>query len=176
MKAGLISMKPLLAVAVLVLSTVTAAAQLPAAQLLERHTDWNTYKSDAYGGICFVASQPKDSTYSQPISSRGPAFFMVSTIPGQNIQTEASTIIGYPFQDASKVIVDVDGRKFTMFTDADSAWLETLSDQPALIEAMRAGRTMTIEGTSRRGTTTKDVYSLSGITAALESASRACSG
>lgn len=110
----------LAAVAVL-LSTAVAPAQQPAARLLESHRDWNSYSSDAYGGICFAASQPKDSQYSQPVSSRGAAFFMVSTIPSQSINSEASVIIGYPFKDASKVIVDVDGQKFTMFTDADAA-------------------------------------------------------
>lgn len=41
---------------------------------------------------------------------------------------------------------------------------------------MRRGRTMTVQGESRRGTISTDVYSLSGVTAAIDSAARACSG
>ena len=166
----------LAAIAILATTAVATAQQPPAATLLETHRDWNAYKSDAYGGICFAASQPKDSEYSQPIASRGAAFFMVSTIPSQNIATEASVIIGYPFADASKVVVDVDGQKFTMFTDADSAWVEAVNEQPALIDAMRRGRTMKVQGESRRGTISTDTYSLSGVTAAIAAAAAACPG
>ena len=50
---------------------------------------------------------------------------MVTTIPNKNIRNEASTIIGYPFADNSKVTIEIDGvGTFTMFTDKDSAWIE----------------------------------------------------
>ena len=124
--------------------------------------------------MCFVASQPTDSKYSRTISGRDPVFFMVTTIPTKKIRNEASTIIGYPFADNSKVTVNIDGTQFTMFTDKDSAWVENPSQESDLIAAMRAGRSMTVEGTSRRGTVSTDTYSLSGITAALEAMAKEC--
>jgi hypothetical protein len=39
---------------------------------------------------------------------------------------------------------------------------------------MRAGATMTVTGTSTRGTVTKDIYSLTGFTAANETINKAC--
>ena len=93
---------------------------------------------------------------------------LITSIPARNIATEASTIIGYPFQESSKVTVNVDGQVFMMFANADAAWIEVPANEPALIDAMRRGSTMTVEGRSRRGTVTMDTYSLRGVTAALE--------
>jgi invasion protein IalB len=45
-----------------------------------------------------------------------------------------------------------------------------------LIEAMKTGSTMKIEGTSARGTNTNDLYSLNGLSDALERAAKECSG
>jgi hypothetical protein len=39
---------------------------------------------------------------------------------------------------------------------------------------MKKGKSMTVEGTSRRGTVSTDSYSLSGITAALDAITKAC--
>ena len=61
-----------------------------------------------------------------------------------------------------------------MFTDKDSAWIENPDQENDLIEAMRKGTKMTVEGTSRRGTVTTDSYSLSGVTAALDAIAKEC--
>jgi invasion protein IalB len=45
-----------------------------------------------------------------------------------------------------------------------------------LIEAMKTGSTMKIEGKSARGTNTNDLYSLNGLSDALERAAKECSG
>lgn len=162
------------AIALLIAASVTAAAQ-PAAKEIRVFNKWGAYTSDQSGKMCFVASQPDQSKYSREISGRDPVFFMVTTIPGKNIRNEASTIIGYPFQENSKVSIDIDGgAKFTMFTDSDSAWIENPAQEPELIAAMRKGNRMVVQGTSRRGTVTTDTYSLSGITAALEAMVKEC--
>ncbi|HZP21564.1 MAG TPA: invasion associated locus B family protein [Bauldia sp.] len=136
---------------------------------------WSAYTSnEADGKMCFIASQPTDTKTSQPISSRDPVFFMITVIPAKKIVNEASTIIGYAFKEGSKVTVDVDGTKFTMFTDKDSAWVENPADEPQLVAAMKGGSKMTVQGTSRRGTVTTDSYSLSGISAALDAIAKAC--
>ncbi len=163
------------AAAAVVLATTVAEAQTPNA--IGTFRDWSAYETTtADGKLCYAASQPKDSTYSQPISSRGPIFFMVTAIPARNIAGETSTIIGYPFKEASTVVVDIDGQKFAMYTEADAAWIDAPANDPALIDAMRRGRTMTVQGTSKRGTVTTDTYSLSGVTAALQAVTSACAG
>jgi invasion protein IalB len=154
----------------------TMATSAQSATSVGSFKQWGAYMStEGSGKMCFVASQPTDKKYSREISGRDPAFFMVTTIPAKNIRNEASTIIGYPFADNSKVTIAIDGgSKFTMFTDEDSAWIENPAQEAELIAAMRAGTRMVVEGTSRRGTITTDTYSLSGITAALEAMAKEC--
>ena len=55
----------------------------------------------------------------------------------------------------------------------DTAW--AVPEQEAgLVEAMKEGHEMTVEGLSTRGTVTTDTYSLSGVTAALAKAACEC--
>jgi hypothetical protein len=164
-----------IAAAILLGTTVLGHAQSPTS--IGTFKRWTAYvSSDGEGKTCFIASQPQDSKYSQKISGRDDAFFMITSIPAKNIRNEASTIIGFPFQENSKVTVEIDQATFTMFTDKDSAWIETPEQEAALIEAMRKGTQMTVKGTSRRGTEATDLYSLSGVTAALEAIAKECGG
>lgn len=81
---------------------------------------------------------------------------------------------GYPFAPDSTVEVDIGGRKFNLFTEGESAWTGSPSDDQALVGALRAGATAVVTGRSARGTTTKDTFSLSGITAATNTAQERC--
>ena len=86
---------------------------------------------------------------------------------GQNVSYEPQAMMGYPLREESKVTVTVDGKNYVLFTKGDSAWVENAAEEPALVSAMRAGSTMTVKATSRRGTNTTYTFSLSGVTAAL---------
>ena len=135
-------MKPriLLFAGALIASTNWAAAQAPTS--IGTFSVWNAYVSNDPGGkVCFAASQPQSSKYSRTVSSRGDAYFMVTTIPSKSIKNEASTIVGYPFKASSDVTVDVDGTKFKMFfNDATGETSWAVPDQEAsLIEAMKKG-------------------------------------
>ncbi len=168
-----------LVAAAMVLGAPTLALAAPAGTPTPVGTfkQWSAYTSnEADGKMCFIASQPTDSKYSKPVKGRDPAFFMITAIPAKKIVNEASTIIGYPFKDGTKVTVDVDGAKFIMFTDKDSAWVENPAQEPQLITAMKTGKKMSVVGTSRSGTITTDSYSLSGISAALDALAKACPG
>lgn len=149
-----------------------AHAQQP--NLIDEFTDWAAYSVASQNGkVCYVASQPKDT---QPGGvNRDPIFFMVSHWQGRGVRNEASVIIGYPFRENSKVVADVDGRQFNMFTKGDGAWMENVAEETQLVEAMKAGSRMVIRGTSARGTNTTDTYSLRGITAAINKINSECS-
>ena len=61
-----------------------------------------------------------------------------------------------------------------MVTDGEGAWLADTSGEAAFVEAMKAGSTLTVKGTSQRGTNTTDTYSLGGVTAAMQEIDKAC--
>jgi hypothetical protein len=167
--------QPTIAIAVsfVLLSGGVAAAQ--SATQFGTFKQWNAYThNDSGGKVCYIASQPQDSKYSATIKGRDPAFFLVTTRPSASTRNEASIIIGYPFKAESKVTVDIDGQKFTMFTQGDGAWMEDPTQESALITAMQSGSKMTVSGISSRGTETTDLYSLSGVTAALSAVAKEC--
>jgi invasion protein IalB len=159
------------------IAVIGASAGASAQQEVGVFKAWKAFtQDDPDGKLCFVASQPTDSKYSQKISDRDAAFFMITSIPAKSIRNEASTIIGYPFAPNSTVTVDIDGKKFSMFTNesqGDTAWA-VVEQQEALVAAMKSGTRMTVEGKSRRGTISTDSYSLSGVTAALDKATAEC--
>jgi len=55
-----------------------------------------------------------------------------------------------------------------MFTKDKAGWVENAAQEPALVAAMKSGHSMTVNATSRKGTSTSYSYSLSGISAALK--------
>lgn len=146
-------------------------AQTPT--LLTQERDWAAYMAEVDGGkTCYALSQPKDQ---EPKNvRRDPAFFFVTTRPKDNIRNQVSVIIGYPFAEGSKVTIDVGSDNFTLFTKDDKAWIENLAEQDRLVNAIKAGTSMVIKGTSKRGTNTTDTYSLLGVTAAFDRAASAC--
>lgn len=135
--------------------------------------DWSSYAySDGRGKVCYAASQPK--TQAPQGLNRDPSYFMITARPAENVRSEVSVIMGYPFKEGSKVSVDIDGQKFTMFTKDDGAWIENAAEETALIAAMKKGHGMSIAGISRRGTQTTDTYSLGGISASLDALAKNC--
>jgi invasion protein IalB len=84
--------------------------------------------------------------------------------------------MGYPFAEGAKASLTVGTAKFELFTKEEGAFVEKPDMETKLLEAMKTGSTMKIEGKSLRGTATSDVYSLNGLSDALDRAAKECSG
>ena len=154
------------AAAIVVMSGAASAAQTPT-----RMNQFNAWGSYAYGTsgskVCYILSTP---TASEPASvDHGDIFFLVSQKPGQRVSYEPQVVMGYPLRNGSKVTVDIDGRKFSLFTQGTSAWMENAAEEPQLVASLRSGKSMKVAAVSQRGTNTNYTYSLSGVTAALQS-------
>jgi hypothetical protein len=171
MTGSMTAKRTLLAGAICVIAS-SAAAQTP--KLIKTYSDWTLYTySSTKGKVCFALATP---TSQRPTGvNRDPTYFMVTTRPSEQVRDEVSVEIGYPFKTGSHATVSVDGEKFRLFTQADGAWIDELSDERQLVDAMRAGAKMSVHGLSRRGTHTTDTYSLMGVSAALNAAGNACS-
>ena len=140
--------------------------------------DWSmfsytgTYKGSTPGKICYIYAEPSDMT--PPKLDHGRVSFSITTSPSQGVPNESSFVVGYALKDQSPVTVDVDGRKFTMFTEGDSAWMINTEEERKLLEAMKSGRRMTVTAQSRRGNQTTYRYSLDGVTAAADKMNDEC--
>ena len=148
-----------------VIFPTAALAQEPTR--IKQHNAWGAYTyAGTSGKICYVLSIPEQKEPSD--RDHGDVFFMVARHPGQQGNLEPQFKVGYPFKEASKVTLSIDGKSFSMYTQGDSAWIENAAQEPDVISAMRAGSSMSLSGQSRRGTQTKYTYSLSGVTASLK--------
>lgn len=161
----------ILAIAGLVLTSAAALAQTPT--LLKQHRDWAAYShASGSGKVCYALTKPTQMLPGD--RNHGDVFFFVSTRPSEGVAAEPSLLVGYPLKDGSNVSVNVDGKGFALFTKNDGAWVENAATEQQLVAAMKAGREMTVNGESSRGTKTTYKFSLSGVTAAINTAGDAC--
>ena len=161
------------ALLLLTLTSVPALAE-GEPQQLGVFDDWAAYVfQSAEGKVCYVSATPKASE--PKAAKRDPAFFLVTNMPGRKppVKGEVSTIIGYPFKEGEAVKLTIDDASFQMFSKGDTAWVDTGSDKK-IVAAMKNGKTLKVKGTSWRGRTTEDTYSLQGISAALAAIDKAC--
>ncbi len=145
--------------------------------LLGVSKDWSAFQATTGDGkVCYALSKPK--TIEPRKANRDPIYLLISDWPGRKVQGELEVVPGYPYKDGEPVFAEVGSVKVEFFTRNDgtsgTAWVKDPGDEATLLDAMRKGSTITISGISRRGTKTKDVYSLNGISAMLDKVRDAC--
>ena len=157
--------------AMLWLAAAPAFAQSP--QPISAFKDWTAYTVKEKGGLaCYMASQPKAS---RPDGvKRGQIWALVTHRPYKKVKDEVSIYVGYPFEQGSEAVADIDGKKYSLFTNEETAWAASAELDGKLVQAMRRGAKLTLHGVSQRGTKTADTYSLSGFTAAHNAITKAC--
>lgn len=138
--------------------------------------DWTAF-SASNPKECWAVSAPKstqntDSSGKPKDVTRSDIRLYIAYRPGQS--GEVSFSGGYPFAPDSAVEVNIGGNVFKLFTEGESAWTGSPSEDGKLISALRAGSSAVITGHSARGTQTKDTFSLAGITAMTNKAQGAC--
>lgn len=171
--------RTVLSAALILFGANAALAQAQAPSALGTFNDWTAWSfngsilgGDQQGKVCYIYSKPSSELPAD--LNHGDVSFSVSRSTSENIGSQANFVTGYPFKESSTVTVDIDGRAFTMFTQGESAWMLNQAEEPDLLGAMRAGRNMTVKGTSRRGNTTTYEFSLSGVTAASDKINSEC--
>ncbi|NKB19924.1 MAG: hypothetical protein GKS01_05195 [Alphaproteobacteria bacterium] len=154
---------------------VIAAAPIQSAGVksAEVFKDWSVHLAGKKKGkVCYIHGEPKKSV--GKYKRRGPTYLQVTHRIADRAHNEVSITAGYRYKKDSAVGVKIDKKSFSMFTDGTTAWSRDARGDAALVAAMRAGTTMIVTGTSKRGTVTKDRYSLSGFTAAHKAINKAC--
>jgi len=142
-----------------------ALAQAPTR--INQNKAWGSYNYRSTDGtLCYILSIPTEKAPAD--RDHGEVFFTLTSHPGQGGTLEPQFMVGYAFKDDSKVVLDIDGKEFTMFTKGSNAWMENPAEEPAVVEAMQRGRSMLLKAQSRRGTQTIYTYSLSGVSASLK--------
>lgn len=157
------------------LAAFSSAALAAQPERVSVSQSWSVYRLGAGAGReCFVHSRPvkSEGKYTQ----RGDVMVQVSNRPAQRVRDEVSFTAGYTFRAGSLLEVEIDGRKFELFTHEDRAYARDAAADRALAQAMRQGQAMVVRGTSSRGTLTTDRYSLAGFSRAHQGLDKACAG
>lgn len=160
----------LLAAGSAALSPAAAAAD---AQTVGVFKDWTVMVQETGNDrICFAVAEAKDKA---PKSvNHGEIFFMVATWKSGVAANQPSFRAGYNLKDAPAPTIRIGAQKWDMYVSENESFIESAAAEQSLVSAMRSGADMRISATSGRGTATNYIFSLNGISAALERAKDAC--
>lgn len=163
--------------AALAIIGASAFAQTQSTNRVAANTDWSVFV-ESNPKECWSVSSPKQTVNTKGgrvvAVKRGDILLFVFHRPGSGVSGQVTFTGGYPFAKGSTVSMDISGTTFELFTDGEWAWPATPSDDAKIVTAMKRGSTATLSARSGRGTQTKDSFSLSGFTAAVEEAEKRC--
>jgi hypothetical protein len=150
------------------------------AERVAAHTDWSVFVA-GNPKECYIVSPPTNSVAARDGTptevQRGDIRLFVAFRPGENVSNEVSFTGGYPFREGSTVTLAVGADSFSLGPGGGEAgewaWTDP-SDDSRVVAALRRGASAKLTGTSQRGTTTEDTFSLAGFTAAVEDAAARC--
>jgi len=143
--------------------------------LIGQFGTWGAYAAAPNGKrVCFALAQPSSSKTNPPNRPRDPAYAFVSTRPAEKVVNEVSVMIGYTLRTGSESSLDVGGTSFAMYTQGDGLWIKNAAEEERMVETMRRSSNFSIKGVSAKGTETTDVFSLKGLSQALDKIAHDC--
>jgi invasion protein IalB len=143
--------------------------------LIGQFGTWGAYTATPNGKkVCFALAKPSSSKTNPPNRPRDPAYAFVSTRPAEKVVNEVSIMIGYMLKPGSESTIDVGGASYAMYTQGDGLWIKNAAEEERMVDAMRKSADATVKGVSAKGTETTDVFSLKGLSQALDRLAQDC--
>ena len=127
---------------------------------------WSVYAKSK--SLCYIIAQPEKSEGEYKVRGRVRIVIYRNNLENKN-KNAVGIDFGYSFTENSKAIIEIDNKnKFKLNTFGQTAWTasKTKKDKK-IIEAMIKGDKLIAYGKSKRGTKTKDTYSLNGFAKAF---------
>jgi len=143
--------------------------------LIGQFGSWGAYTATPKGKkVCFALAKPSSSKTNPPNRPRDPAYAFVSTRPAEKVVNEVSIMIGYALKPGSESTLEVAGASYAMYTQGDGLWIKNAAEEERMVDAMRKSADATVKGVSAKGTETTDVFSLKGLSQALDRLAQDC--
>ena len=153
----------------------TAATGSAEPTLIGQYGTWGAYTATPNGRkVCFALAKPSSSKTNPPNRPRDPAFAFVSSRPAEKVVNEVSIMIGYALKPGSESSLEVGGSAYAMYTQGDGLWIKNAAEEEQMVSAMRKSAEVTVKGVSAKGTETVDVFSLKGLSQALDRLAQDC--
>lgn len=154
-------------------SAKAAAKAEPKTKDLGSAKDWSAYVAGEKPAlICYVVGHPSKSLPAKV--TRGRIALQVTHRPAEKAFNVVSFELGYTAKPGSSADLEVDGKKFSLFTNKDAAWTPDAASDKAVTTALEKGHNATLKATSDHGTQTTDTYALDGFAHVLGLADKAC--
>jgi Invasion associated locus B (IalB) protein len=164
-----------LAAAPLAVSAAPAKSDSDGAKpkLLGTDKDWSAYVAGPKTNlVCYIVGHPEKS---QPAKAkRGRIALQVTHRPAEKAFSVVSFELGYTAKPDSSADLEIDGKKFTLFTNKDAAWNRDAAADRMMTSTLALGHHAVLTAVSDHGTKTADTYALSGFTHALLLVDKAC--
>lgn len=156
------------------ISLLAFSAYAGAPQLIGEYDDWSAYiYKEGKNSVCYMASTPQKSE--GKYTRRGDVYLIITHRPADKSFDVVNFVAGYAYKNDAKVIVKIGKDTISdFFVENDKAWTMNANVDKKLVEAMKKGERLIIDGTSTKGTTTKDTYSLRGFSSAYRAISTKC--
>ena len=143
--------------------------------LIGQFGTWGAYTATPNGRkVCFALAKPSSSKTNPPNRPRDPAYAFISTRPAEKVVNEVSIMIGYTLRPGSESTLEVGGASYAMYTQGDGLWIKNAAEEERMVDAMRKAADVTVKGVSAKGTETTDVFSLKGLSQALDKVAQDC--
>jgi Invasion associated locus B (IalB) protein len=156
-------------------SAAAAAAGGSEPTLIGQFGTWGAYMATPNGKkVCFALAKPSSSKTNPPNRPRDPAYAFISTRPAEKVVNEVSIMIGYALKPGSESTLEVGGASYAMYTQGDGLWIKNAAEEERMVDAMRKAADVTVKGVSSKGTETTDVFSLKGLSQALDRVAQDC--
>lgn len=141
--------------------------------LLSRHGDWEVRRRGSGAErMCSATTTAVGPTGVGTGGATGQVH--VTAWPAGAIKSEISIVIGRDVGPLTDVTAEIGAAGFALLADGDRAYVHDLQEELRLLQAMRRGRSMTVTATTVAGGRVQSIYSLAGLTAAVEAVASAC--
>jgi hypothetical protein len=132
---------------------------------------WGAF-SESAPQRCFALAEPLRAGG----ASRWRPFASIASWPGRGVRNQVHIRLSRARNPQARVTLSIGDRRFDLTATAADAWAPDARTDAAIVSAIRASRSMSVETLGHAGGPFADVYTLKGAATAIDAAALACVG
>lgn len=142
-------------------------AAVPGREAIGVYGGWGAFR-DASPRRCFAIARPVAA------GGRAAGFASVATWPGRGLTESLHLRLSRPRDRSAAATLSVGERRFVLAAGTFDAWAADGPSDRAIVQALRSGRSMSVEAVGAGGRPFADTYALAGAATAIDAATLAC--
>lgn len=155
----------------LVVAALMTLAAVPGREAIGVYKGWGAFR-DAAPRRCFAIARPVAA--GARTGGRATGFASIATWPGRGLDSSLHVRLSRPRDRSAAVTLSVGERRWTLAANTLDAWATDGPSDRAIVQALRSGRSMSVEAVGEGGRPYADTYALTGAATAIDAAALAC--